>query len=66
MLWVAQKVTIPFTQEQMKPDALTYILDKKRLLLSWAEAKYIADDDPGSLCYLFPQAAGILLVLLKK
>jgi hypothetical protein len=50
------------TREQMTLNAFTYIPGKKHLLLSLARAKYIADDNPEFLSYLFSSSSNFARV----
>lgn len=42
------------SREKMKLHALAYVLDCKQFLLSCTGSKFVADNDPGLMSYLFP------------
>ncbi|KAG2744810.1 hypothetical protein P692DRAFT_201841410 [Suillus brevipes Sb2] len=42
------------SREKMKLHALAHVLDRKKFLLSRTGSKFVADDDPGLMSYLFP------------
>ncbi|KAG2136228.1 hypothetical protein BD769DRAFT_1626956 [Suillus cothurnatus] len=42
------------SREKMKLHALAYVLDRKQFLLSCMGSKFVADNDPGLMSYLFP------------
>ncbi|KAG2155409.1 hypothetical protein DEU56DRAFT_942727 [Suillus clintonianus] len=42
------------SREKMKLHALAYVLDRKQFLLSCTGSKFVADNDPGLMSYLFP------------
>jgi hypothetical protein len=42
------------SREKMKLHALAYVLDRKHFLLIQSGSKFIADNDPGLMSYLFP------------
>ncbi|KAG2148943.1 hypothetical protein DEU56DRAFT_926810 [Suillus clintonianus] len=42
------------SREKMKLHALAYVLDHKQFLLSRTGGKFVADNDPGLMSYLFP------------
>jgi hypothetical protein len=42
------------SKEKMKLHALAHVLDRNRFLLSQAGSRYVADNDPGLMSFLFP------------
>ncbi|KAH7918550.1 hypothetical protein BV22DRAFT_1108330 [Leucogyrophana mollusca] len=44
----------PATREAMKLQALAYALDHKQFIASRTGSKYVSDEDPGLMSYLFP------------